>query len=92
MIETPLNKVLNTMRQYVENIYEHDSEPMLNWKDIKLVLDEIERLNKMIDLKSFFIQDLLELISYSNDNDLHTKVHLTGIEYQEKLKELKEGK
>lgn len=46
MIETPLNKVLNTMRQYVENIYEHDSEPMLNWKDIKLVLDEIERLNK----------------------------------------------
>ena len=55
-------------------------------------LSEIERLNNIIDLKSFFIQDLLELISYSNDNDLHTKVHLTGIEYQEKLKELKEGK
>lgn len=53
---------------------------------------ENDRLNNIIDLKSFFIQDLLELISYSNDNDLHTKVHLTGIEYQEKLKELKKGK
>ena len=44
-----LNEVLNYMKQYVENIYEHDSEPMLTWKDLKLVLDEIERLNNIIN-------------------------------------------
>ena len=43
-----LNEVLNYMKQYVENIYEHDSEPMLTWKDLKLVLEEIERLNNII--------------------------------------------
>ena len=48
MIEKDLDKVLNYMKQYVENKYEHDSEPMLNWKDLKLVLDEIERLNNII--------------------------------------------
>ena len=48
MIENDLDKVLNYMKQYVENIYEHDSEPMLTWKDIKLVLEEIERLNNII--------------------------------------------
>lgn len=47
MIETELNKVLNYMKQYVENIYEHDSEPMLNYKDLQLVLNEIERLNNI---------------------------------------------
>lgn len=49
MIEKDLNKVLNYMKQYVENKYEHDSEPMLNWKDLKLVLEEIERLIKQIE-------------------------------------------
>lgn len=49
MIENDLDKVLNYMKQYVENVYEHDSEPMLNWKDIKLVLEEIERLNNIIN-------------------------------------------
>ena len=49
MIENDLDKVLNYMKRYVENVYEHDSEIMLNWKDIKLVLEEIERLNKKIE-------------------------------------------
>ena len=49
MIENDLDKVLNYMKRYVENVYEHDSEIMLNWKDIKLVLEEIERLNNIIN-------------------------------------------
>ena len=49
MIEKDLDKVLNYMNQYVENVYEHVSEPMLNWKDLKLVLEEIERLNNIIN-------------------------------------------
>lgn len=48
MIEKDLGKVLNYMKQYVENKYEHDSEPMLNYKDLQLVLEEIERLQSII--------------------------------------------
>lgn len=48
MKETELNKVLNYMKQYVENKYEHDSEPMLNYKDLQLVLEEIERLKEKV--------------------------------------------
>ena len=58
MIETELNKVLNYMKQYVENIYEHDSEPMLNYKDLQLVLDEIERLHSII-------KEVREYITYA---------------------------
>ena len=46
MKESDLDKVLNYMKQYVENEYEHDSEPMLNWEDLQLVLDEINLLRK----------------------------------------------
>lgn len=49
MKETELNKVLNYMKQYIENKYEHDSEPMLTYKDLQLVLNEIERLNNIIN-------------------------------------------
>ena len=49
MKETELNKVLNYMKQYVENKYEHDSEPMLTCKDLQLVLEEIERLKNIIN-------------------------------------------
>ena len=60
MIEKDLNKVLNYMKQYVENIYEHDSEPMLNWKDLKLVLEEIERLNNIIDELEKYSEDMIK--------------------------------
>ena len=79
MIENDLGKVLNYMKQYVENKYEHDSEPMLNWKDLKLVLDEIERLHSIIkevreyienpsnemSVKSY--QELLEILDKENE-------------------------
>lgn len=44
------------MKQYVENKYEHDSEPMLNWKDLQIVLSYIEQLenryNKALEILS----------------------------------------
>lgn len=43
-----LNEVLNYMKQYVEDKYKHVSEPMLNYKDLQLVLEEIERLHSII--------------------------------------------
>ena len=57
MIENDLDKVLNYMKRYVENVYEHDSEIMLNWKDIKLVLEEIERLNNIIEKLEYLIKE-----------------------------------
>ena len=56
------------MKRYVENVYEHDSEIMLNWKDIKLVLEEIERLNKRIDKAIEFIERKMEYY-YEEDID-----------------------
>lgn len=51
MRESDLDKVLNYMKQYVENKYEHDSEPMLNWEDLQLILNkmnELEKQNKIL--------------------------------------------
>lgn len=61
MIEKDLDKILNYMKQYVENKYEHDSEPMLNWKDLKLVLNEIERLHSIIKE----VRELVEQYSWN---------------------------
>ena len=59
MIENDLDKVLNYMKRYVENVYEHDSEIMLNWKDIKLVLEEIERLYSIIKEVKEYIESYM---------------------------------
>lgn len=50
MRESDLDKVLNYMKQYVENKYEHDSEPMLNWEDLQLVLNKINELEKQNEI------------------------------------------
>lgn len=49
MYETSLDKVLNYMKQYVENRFEHDSEPMLNYKDLELVLNYINKQKEVIN-------------------------------------------
>jgi len=41
-----IKEILNYMKQYVENKYEHDSEPMLNYKDLQIVLDYITNLEQ----------------------------------------------
>ena len=60
-------------------------------KDITEKNKEIERLNNIINIKTDFIQELLEEIYASNDYELHTKAHLMGVDYEDKLKELKEN-
>ena len=70
MIENDLDKVLNYMKRYVENVYEHDSEIMLNWKDIKLVLEEIERLKNGCKELEQQIDDLYKLeTTLTNENE-----------------------
>lgn len=43
-----LKSVLSYMKQYVENVDEHDSEPMLNYKDLELVLNYIKLLENQV--------------------------------------------
>lgn len=80
MIEKDLNKVLNYMKQYVENKYEHDSEPMLNWKDLKLILDEIERLNNIINELEKWLENEIKRIE-ELQNSVKSKVKPYGEEY-----------
>ena len=44
-----IKEILNYMKEYVENKYEHDSEPMLNYKDLQIVLSYIEQLENNRD-------------------------------------------
>ena len=84
-----LNEILNYMKQYVENIYEHDSEPMLNWKDLKLVLEEIERLNNIINELEKWLEERLDKLDINGyDDDVFNGIELA----LHKLQELKENK
>ena len=60
MNEKQINKILNYMKQYVENIYEHDSEPMLNWKDLEILLDYINNLQTRWNSLRNYIKNELE--------------------------------
>ena len=53
---------------------------------------EIERLNNIISIKTTYIEDLLKTILKSTDIKIQREVYEHGIEYDKKLKELKEGK
>ena len=61
-------------------------------KEIDRLEEENKRLNNIIKLKDDFICDLLKGIYNSEDNELHKRVYLIGTNYENKLKELKEGK
>lgn len=56
-----IKEILNYMKQYVENIYEHDSEPMLNWKDLKKLLDYITNLQTIEREYSSLLSENAEL-------------------------------
>ena len=86
MKENDLDKVLNYMKRYVENVYEHDSEIMLNWKDIKLVLEEIERLNnikkkainELFNLKDMIYKPETRKINFDIQNKISSIIKILG--------------
>ena len=69
------------------NEYKGTLEEQLEEKD-----KEIERLNNIISIKTTYIEDLLKSILKSTDIKIQREVYEHGIEYDRKLKELKEGK
>lgn len=63
-----IEEILNYMKQYVENKYEHDSEPMLNYKDLQIVLSYIEQLEKdKKELKDGWQQEIYDKNKALND-------------------------
>lgn len=77
-MEKDLDKVLNYMKQYVENVYEHDSEPMLNWKDLQLILKEIDRLNNKLNNAIKFIHYYIDQIHLKKDDKLYELLDILG--------------
>lgn len=97
--------VFNDWIEFEFGNYEDEDYTQLPYKDFKFfindysvtfyspqyqkALKEIERLNNIIKLKTDFIHALLEIIYFSDDKPLHSKAHLIGEKYEDKLKELK---
>lgn len=52
---------------------------------------EVDRLNNIISIKTTYIENLLKLILKSTDIKIQKEVYEYGIEYDKKLRELKEG-
>lgn len=53
-----IKEILAYFEKYIKILEMHDSEPMLNWKDLKLVLDYINKLQEenkrlMIELEQY---------------------------------------
>lgn len=56
-----LDYVLNYMVKYTQDRYMQDSEPMLNHRDIELVLKHIWELEEKIDKAIEYIKDLYDV-------------------------------
>lgn len=61
-------------------------------KQLKEKEQEISRLNNIIKVKTEFIEELLTIIAVARDYELHDKCYTRAKLYEDKLKELKEGK
>jgi hypothetical protein len=80
MYETSLDKVLNYMKQYVENRFEHDSEPMLNYKDLELVLNYIDKQKQVLVKIKEFNKSILKERWYGGNEKDYAKKNLEILE------------
>lgn len=63
------------------------------FKNTKIYYEnKIERLKNELSIKTTYIEDLLKTILKSDDFKIQREVYEHGIDYDKKLKELKEGK
>lgn len=53
-----IKEILAYFEEYIKITDMHDSEPMLNWKDLKIVLDYITNLQEELESKNKEIKDL----------------------------------
>lgn len=65
-------EILAYFEEYVKITDMHDSEPMLNWKDLKIVLDYITNLQEEnTDLKGRILKAIVKLNYYNNGEVLN---------------------
>ena len=55
-----IKEILAYFEEYVKITDMHDSEPMLNWKDLKIVLDYITNLQQELEKRNAYIKYLEE--------------------------------
>ena len=75
-----IKEILAYFEEYIKITEMHDSEPMLNWKDLKIVLDYITNLQTIEQQYSAILSENAEL-----KNELENKI--TNL--QEKYKRLR---
>lgn len=57
--KTQINEILNYIQEYVKDTWQHDSEPMLNFKDLEILLDYITNLQEKIDkATNYYLKEL----------------------------------
>lgn len=64
-MDKELEEVLNYMKKYVKD---KDSEPILNYKDLELVLDYIKNLNGRIDVLNRIIKEQDDKILWQDEH------------------------
>lgn len=78
-----LEYILNYMVKYTKNRFMQDSEPMLNHKDIELVLKHIweleDKIDKAIEHIKITIKIIKEQPSFCELNDIWTLEHLNSL-------------
>lgn len=79
-----IKEILAYFEKYVKITYMHDSEPMLNWKDLKIVLDYITNLQQenerleQIYTDEYNLRHKLSLeLSIEKDKTLELSHHLS---------------
>ena len=83
-----LDYITNLQKYYNDNVNKYE-ELLEKYSNLQ---EENERLNKELKLKTDFVEELLTIISVARDYELHDKCYTRSKIYQDKLKELKEGK
>lgn len=90
-----IKEILAYFEEYVKITYMHDSEPMLNWKDLKIVLDYITNLQQELQRKDnnwnelkTYIQMNINATCNMNNDDYNEGRYNTSCDVLDKIKEL----
>lgn len=87
-----MNYIKDEENYYKQKIKELTEKDEYNIRRSQRQQKEIDRLMNELSIKTTYIEDLLKLILKSKDFELQKEIYEHGIEYDKKLKELKEGK
>lgn len=88
-----IKEILAYFEKYVKITDMHDSEPMLNWKDIKIVLDYITNLQQENERLVNKLNKKTSVITYNYTSDIYEeleeekRINEEDLKYIDKLEE-----